>query len=91
MSDSPDLSKRRTRVKAAPDEGRDPIDRAMESKAATAEGSYEPRVRKLDRINIETTPEVSDTLEFAKYKTGKTKRALVEEAVLSYWNQYRGK
>lgn len=89
MTDGPDLNKRRTRnIKVAPDEGRDPADRA---KAAEAQIDYEPKVRKLDRINIEVTSEVSATLEYAKYKTGKTKRALVEEAVLHYWSKYSPK
>ncbi|GAA2969498.1 hypothetical protein ACFO7V_18455 [Glutamicibacter bergerei] len=90
MTESPNLSNRRTKPqpKPAPDEGRDPIDPPTRKPVEKLE---EVTVAKLPRINIETTPEVFETLEFAKFKTKKSKRALVEEAVLAHWANYRTK
>lgn len=83
----PDLTKRRTRVVTpAPDEGRHPIEGAKPEQSAAVED--DAPTRKLDRINIQVSPEVAETIELAKYKTKRSKRALVEEAVLHYWSQY---
>lgn len=40
-------------------------------------------------LNLQVTPEVMETIDFAKFKTKLTKREIVQRAVLEYWSEYR--
>lgn len=42
-------------------------------------------------LNLQVTPEVMETIDFAKFKTKLTKREIVQRAVLAYWSEYRPK
>lgn len=95
MSSSPDLSKRRTRpdIKPAPDEHVDPIETPVqkpmepaprEDKKASAQADAAPRA-----LNLQVSEEVAQTIDFAKFKTKLSKRALVEQAVLAHWSEYK--
>jgi hypothetical protein len=84
MSDKPDLSNRRTRaqIKPAPDEHVDAIEGAQVR--ATAKPKAAPR-----DLNLQVSDEVFETIDYAKFKTKLTKRAIVEQAVLAHWSDYR--
>ena len=95
MSDRPNLEARRTRrdIKPAPDEHVDPIEtptphaveparKAQPKASAQAETTPRP-------LNIQVSEEVAQTIDFAKFKTKLSKRALVEQAVLAHWSKYK--
>lgn len=42
-------------------------------------------------LNLQVSEEVFETIDFTKFKTKLTKRAIVEQAVLAHWAQYRPK
>jgi hypothetical protein len=97
MSDRPNLEARRTRkpveIKPPHDEHVDPIEtpaaRATEpapkaQPKASAQAETTPRA-----LNIQVSEEVAQTIDFAKFKTKLSKRALVEQAVLAHWSKYK--
>lgn len=95
MSSSPDLSKRRTRpnIKPTPDENIDPIETPVQNPTepvpqgrtkASAQADAAPRA-----LNLQVSEEVAQTIDFAKFKTKLSKRALVEQAVLAHWSEYK--
>lgn len=93
MSDKPDLSNRRTRaqIKPAPDEHVDPIEppqAAQPAPVTKAANKAKPAAAPRD-LNLQVSDEVFETIDFAKFKTKLTKRAIVEQAVLAHWADYR--
>ncbi len=90
MSNKPDLSNRRTRaqIKPAPDEHVDPIEppQAAQPTSAKSKPAAPPR-----DLNLQVSDEVFETIDYAKFKTKLTKRAIVEQAVLAHWADYRPK
>ncbi|MDR6794583.1 hypothetical protein J2W89_003765 [Pseudarthrobacter oxydans] len=92
MSNKPDLSNRRTRaqIKPAPDEHVDPIEPPRILQPAPAANKTKPAAAPRD-LNLQVSEEVFETIDFAKFKTKLTKRAIVEQAVLAHWADYRPK
>ncbi|WAH99729.1 hypothetical protein [Arthrobacter sp. MMS18-M83] len=92
MSDKPDLSNRRTRaqIKPAPDEHVDPIEppHTVQPAPSRAADKAKPAAAPRD-LNLQVSDEVFETIDFAKFKTKLTKRAIVEQAVLAHWAEYR--
>lgn len=97
MSTKPDLSNRRVRaqIKPAPDEHVDPIEppvTVQPAPARQAAPAAKPSAAQGVRdLNLQVSEEVFETIDFAKFKTKLTKRALVEQAVLAHWSEYRPK
>lgn len=96
MTSKPDLSNRRTRaqIKPAPDEHVDPIEPPQAAPPAvaqpTASAASKPKPATAPRdLNLQVSDEVFETIDYAKFKTKLTKRAIVEQAVLAHWAQYR--
>ncbi|MCA4135496.1 hypothetical protein [Arthrobacter sp. M4] len=92
MSNKPDLSNRRTRaqIKPAPDEHVDPIEppqTVQPAPGARAANKAKPAAPR--DLNLQVSDEVFETIDFAKFKTKLTKRAIVEQAVLAHWAEYR--
>lgn len=93
MTNTPNLENRRTRatVKPSPDEHIDPIETtavkpaptqpARKPVSAQAEGAQRA-------LNLQVSEEVAQTIDFAKFKTKLSKRAIVEQAVLAHWAKY---
>lgn len=90
----PDISNRRTRtdIKPAPDEHVDPIETpapqkttpaSTSRKKASAEAETAPRA-----LNLQVSEDVAQTIDYAKFKTKLSKRAIVEQAVLAHWSAY---
>jgi hypothetical protein len=81
-----------TPVAPAPDEGGEPSAAAKLS-AVPEEAPVRPAKPKVELptkdLNLQVTPEVMETIDFAKFKTKLTKREIVQRAVLEYWSQYR--
>lgn len=98
MSIKPDMTNRRTRaqIKPAPDEHVDPIEPPHAVQQAPAPTRAAPVVAKPTAaapkdLNLQVSEEVFETIDFAKFKTKLTKRAIVEQAVLAHWAEYRPK
>lgn len=96
MSTKPDLSNRRTRaqIKPAPDEHVDPIEPPQAAQPAAAQpaapAAAKPKPATAPRdLNLQVSDEVFETIDYAKFKTKLTKRAIVEQAVLAHWADYR--
>lgn len=100
MSSKPDLTNRRTKpmIKAAPDEHVDPIETPNATPPATIPAKTTPAAAKkqaaatvpgIRDLNLQVSEEVFETIDFTKFKTKLTKRAIVEQAVLAHWGQYR--
>ena len=98
---SPDLGNRpqRPSIKTAPDEDVDPIEtpirpepqpaaRGTRKRAASRPRNAEDG-ENLTATNFQASDEVTQTLNFAKFKTGLSKRALIEQAILAHWGEYR--
>lgn len=81
-----------TPVAPAPDEASGPTAAARLS-AVPEEAPAKPAKPKVELptkdLNLQVTPEVMETIDFAKFKTKLTKREIVQRAVLEYWSQYR--
>ena len=84
-----------TPVAPAPDEGSPPTAAAKLSAVPAAEAPApaapaKPKVELPTKdLNLQVTPEVMETIDFAKFKTKLTKREIVQQAVLAHWSQYR--
>ncbi|WP_369021752.1 hypothetical protein [Paenarthrobacter ureafaciens] len=94
MSDKPDLSNRRTRaqIKPAPDEHVDPIEPPQAAQpVAQARAAAKAKTAAPRDLNLQVSDEVFETIDYAKFKTKLTKRAIVEQAVLAHWADYRPK
>jgi hypothetical protein len=99
MTEKPDLGNRRTKtlIKPAPDEHVDPIETpqvapAPASLRAVPAAAKKPAAAAAPRdLNLQVSEEVFETIDFTKFKTKLTKRAIVEQAVLAHWSEYRPK
>lgn len=92
MSNKPDLSNRRTRVQIPPPpkEHVDPVEASQVVQPAPA--AAKPKATKAPRdLNLQVSDEVFETIDYVKFKTKLTKRAIVEQAVLAHWFEYRPK
>jgi hypothetical protein len=93
MSTKPDLTNRRTKaqIKPAPDEHVDPIEPPQTVRPApAARATNKAKAAAAPRdLNLQVSDEVFETIDFAKFKTKLTKRAIVEQAVLAHWAEYR--
>lgn len=97
MTEKPDLGNRRTKmlIKPAPDEHVDPIETPQAAPPAPASTRTVPTAAKKAAaaaprdLNLQVSDEVFETIDFAKFKTKLTKRAIVEQAVLAHWAEYR--
>lgn len=84
-----------TPVAPAPDEDNAPSAAAKLSAVPAAEAPApvtpaKPKVELPTKdLNLQVTPEVMETIDFAKFKTKLTKREIVQRAVLEYWSEYR--
>lgn len=90
-NETPDLSQRRNRRKilTAPDETVDPIDPAPSPLPSVDQASKAPTQTKLSRLNVELDPAVERVLDYQKYMTKKSKRKLVEDAIMqTYGNAH---
>lgn len=94
MSPTPNLNNRRTRldIKPAPDEHVDPIETPAPQKTdpappsrskASADAETAPRA-----LNLQVNENVAQIIDFVKFKTKLSKRAIVEQAVLAHWSDY---
>lgn len=96
MTEKPDLGNRRTKmqIKPAPDEHVDPIETPQAAPLAPTPTRAVPAAAKKTPaaprdLNLQVSDEVFETIDFAKFKTKLTKRAIVEQAVLAHWAEYR--
>lgn len=96
MTEKPDLGNRRTKmlIKPAPDEHVDPIETPQVAAPSPASEKTVPAAAKKPAaaprdLNLQVSDEVFETIDFAKFKTKLTKRAIVEQAVLAHWAEYR--
>ncbi|MDE8671031.1 MULTISPECIES: hypothetical protein [Micrococcaceae] len=98
MTEKPDLGNRRTKmlIKPAPDEHVDPIETPQVAAPAPASERSVPAAAKKPAaaaaprdLNLQVSDEVFETIDFTKFKTKLTKRAIVEQAVLAHWAKYR--
>lgn len=86
-----------TPVAPAPDAASEPTAAAKLSAVPAAEAPApapaapaKPKVELPTKdLNLQVTPEVMETIDFAKFKTKLTKREIVQRAVLEYWSEYR--